>query len=83
MSAGLTPSTEKRGRRFYLIEPNEDGTVDVLLNPQSNPMTTEDGFTDYMFTAIVVRGIVPFDGIEEDIRARFQAWCESGEEISI
>ena len=29
----------------------------------------------------VVRGVVPWPGIEDDIRARYEAWCESGEEI--
>ena len=37
----------KSGRRFYSIVPNDEGTVDVLLNPDAHPMTTEDGATDY------------------------------------
>ena len=29
----------------------------------------------------VVRGVTPFEGLEEDIRARYDAWCESAEEV--
>lgn len=59
------------GRRFYSVQENEDGTVDVYLRPD------EDGLLR------VVRGVTPYDGLEEDIRARYDAWRESAEQIFI
>lgn len=40
----------------------------------------DDGLVDV--SARVVRGVVPWNGIEE-IRARYDAWCESGEVIDL
>jgi len=54
------------GRRFYSIERRGDGGVDVYLFPF-------DG------VALVLRGVDPWDGMEDDIRARYYAWCESAE----
>ena len=71
------------GRRFYSIIQRDDDLVDVYLNPEPHPLTTEDGFTDYSTMAVVVRGIVPWEGLEEDIRRRYDAWCESGTLIEI
>lgn len=59
------------GRRFYSVQENEDSTVDVYLRPD------EDGLLR------VVRGVTPYDGLEEDIRARYDAWRESAEQIFI
>lgn len=73
----------KNLRHFYTILRREDGLADVYLNPRIYPMTTEDGATDYDVTVIVVRGIEPYDGMEEDIRQRYDAWCESGEAINL
>ena len=68
------------GRRFYFILDNGDGTADVILNPRVEPMTTPDGATDYDITgALIVRGVEYTPDLEDDIRARFYAWCESGE----
>lgn len=69
------------GRQFFSIQPNGDGTVDVILRPEVHPMKTEDGFTDYDVSVLVVKGIEPFDGLEEDVRLRYDAWCEIGEEV--
>ena len=60
------------GRRFYAIDQRKDGTADVYLIPYVREYETE---------VRVVRGVVPWDGMEEDIRERFYAWCESGEMI--
>lgn len=81
MTGSTQEAPTREGRRFYSIQTREDGAVDVYLLPRVYPMTTEDGITDYDISVIVVRGVHPWDGIEEDIRARFQAWCESGEVI--
>lgn len=68
-------------RRFYAIEPREDGTVDVYLVPT---VCDRDNILqhprEYVFV-YVVRGVVPWPEIEEDIRRRFDAWCESGTRI--
>ena len=69
------------GRRFYAIHENEDGTVDVYLRPDVLPMTTQDGMTDYDIAVLIVKNVTPFDGLEEDIRARYDAWCNSAEVI--
>ena len=50
---------------------------DVTIYP------TEDGFREYDISVRIVHGVVPWDGLEEDIRARFRAWCESGEVIDL
>lgn len=70
-------------KRFYAIEPNEDGTVDVYLIPSGTVYDTDIGIKEYDVDVRVVRGVVPLEGIEDDIRTRFEAWCESGEAICI
>lgn len=69
------------GRQFYYILEQEDGTVDVYLRPDVIPATTEDGATDYDVAVLVVRGVEPFDGLEDDIRARYDKWCDSAEVV--
>jgi len=54
------------GRLFYAIEYREDGTADVTLMP-------------FEGVKIIVPGVDPWDGMEDDIRARYYAWCDSGE----
>lgn len=74
-------------KQFYRIVPNQDGsgTVDVLLSPgQPVPIyDTLTGLLDYNIKVLAVRGVVPWDGLEEDIRERYQAWCASAEVIEI
>ena len=60
-NANAPPET---GRLFYAIEYREDGTADVFLMPKEG-------------VQLAVTGIDPWDGMEEDIRARYYAWCES------
>lgn len=60
-----------KGRRFYSVQLNEDGSADVYLRPG-----TADGSV-----LLLVRGVTPYDGLDDDIRARFDAWCESAETI--
>lgn len=70
------------GRRFYFIMDNGDGTADVILNPRVEPMTTPEGATDYDISgAAIVQGVEYTPELEADIRARFYAWCASGEPI--
>ena len=56
------------GRRFYAIHRRDDGAVDVYLMPSTG-------------TVLVVTGIMPWEGMEDDIRARYGAWLASGEAI--
>lgn len=70
-------------RRFYSIDPQDDGTVDVYLYPDLVVYDTDLGIKEYDIDLRVVRGVVPWDGLEEDIRARFSAWCESADRVNI
>lgn len=82
-TANAPPET---GRHFYSIVPSGEGTVDVYLNPAIEPMTTEDGITDYDIAVRVVHGVDPLDprfggDLEGHIRAHYDAWRDSGEMI--
>jgi hypothetical protein len=68
-------------RRFYSIIEREDGLVDVYLAPEVTAYDTDVGIREYDISVIAVCGVVPWPGLEEDVRKRFDAWCESGEEI--
>lgn len=71
------------GRHFYALDPQEDGTVDVYLAPVICVYETDLGVREYDISVRIVRGVVPWPEIEDDIRARFDAWCESGEVIDL
>lgn len=72
-----------KGRRFYAIEQREDGTVDVYLAPIVCVYDTDLGVREYDISVRVVRGVEPWPELEDDIRARYEAWCESGEVIDL
>ena len=65
----------RRKRRFYSIRDNGNGTVDVYLTPEGCKSRVNRDFI------LVVRGIVPYDRLETDIRNRYNDWCESAEII--
>lgn len=69
MNRELKAGTGDRPRPFYAIRDNGDGTADVYLD------TGQDGLLR------AVRGVVPFEGMEEDIRKRYADWCASAEVI--
>ena len=71
------------GRHFYSVHENEDGTVDVYLRPDVLPKTTGDGRTDYDIAVLVVKNVEPYEGLEDDIRTRYDDWCESAEVICL
>jgi len=71
------------GRRFYAIEEQPDGTVDVYLAPVVCVYDTDLGVREYDIRVRVVRGVEPWPELEDDIRARYNAWCDSGEEIDL
>lgn len=70
-------------KKFYEIVPTGDGTVDVFLRPEVTVYDTDTGVKEYDVRVRVVRGVVPWDGLEDDIRARFDAWCNSAEVIDL
>lgn len=76
------PSVKIR-KQFYKIDPQENGTVDVYLIPDATEYSTGMGVKEFDVSLLVVRGVVPWDGLEEDIRARYDAWCDSAEAIDI
>ena len=69
--------------RFFFILDDADGTVDVYL------IDEYDTYRDEIFTRKTgyelraVKGVEPFEGIEEDIRRRFYSWLESGTRIPL
>lgn len=74
------PSESGRLRSFYDIVDNGDGTADVYLDKGTVfPMTDGDGETDYDVLCRVMRGVVLYDGIEEDIRRNYEKWYQSAE----
>lgn len=74
---------KERGRRFYAIEEQPDGTVDVYLSPVVCTYDTGFGIREYDISIRVVRGIIPWPELEEDIRQRYNSWCECGEVIDL
>ena len=72
-----------RPRSFYEIRDNGDGTADIYLDRGTVfPMTDElTGETDWDAECRVVKGVTLFDGIEEDIRRRYEDWYASAEVI--
>lgn len=71
------------GRTFYSLLTQEDGTVDVYLTPDVTVYDTDMGVREYDVSVRIVRGVVPWDGMEEDIRARYDAWCNSAEVVNL
>lgn len=82
---GYSPRDHPAGqsRRFYAIDEQPDGTVDVYLSPVVCVYDSDLGVREYDIQIRVVRGVIPWVGMEDDIRARFDSWCESAEVIEI
>lgn len=72
-----------KGKRFYSIDVREDGLVDVYLAPVVITYDTDIGIREFDISVRVVRGVEPWPELEEDVRRRYDAWCESGEEINL
>lgn len=77
-----TAHAPPKKRQFYLIQYEDDGTCTVFLQPDVTTYDAE-GVKEYDVKVRIVRGVIPYDGLEEDIRARFSAWCELGEEVNL
>lgn len=74
-SAMSTMKDKAKGLRFYSIQENQNGTVDVYLRPEP------DGKGE--LNLLLVRGVVPWDNMEEDIRKNYDAWIDSAETINL
>ena len=72
-----------RLRSFFDIVDNGDGTADIYFDKGTVfPMTDEiTGGTDVDILCRVLKGVVLFDGIEEDIRRRYEDWYQSAKII--
>lgn len=81
--SGNAPRDHPRGKQFYEIVHTGDGTVDVYLRPEVTTYDTDSGVREYDVRVCVVRGVVPWDGLEDDIRARYEAWCAEAEVIDL
>ena len=69
---------QPEGKSFYFTHKNYDGTVDVYLCPG---VENGNNSGNNYIAVRVVKGVEPFDGMEEDIRRRYSAWYDSGENI--
>lgn len=76
------PRDHPCGKHFFEIIPGDDDTVDVYLRPEITVYDTF-GVREYDVRVRVVRGVIPWDGLETDIRMRFNAWCDSAEVIDL
>ena len=70
-------------RQHYSIHDNGDGTVDVYLVPSFAVYKTDIGIDEYDIDMRVVKGIIPWDGMEDDIRIRYYDWLNSAEAIDL
>lgn len=72
-----------RLRSFFDIVDNGDGTADIYFDKGTVFPMTDDitGGHDVDILCRVLKGVVLFDGIEEDIRERYESWYESAEVI--
>lgn len=70
-------------RKFYAIDVQPDGTADVYLSPVVCVYDTDLGIREYDIQVRVIRGVVPWDGMEDDIRARYDAWCASARRVDL
>ena len=64
---------------YYSVQLITEDTADVYLFPEGRVYHLEDGKREYDVTALVVRDVHVWPGLEEDIRAHYHDWCESGE----
>lgn len=80
MMAAEKPSGKTgRLRSFFEIVENGDGTADIYFDKGTAfPMTDElTGGTDTDILCRVLKGVQLFDGIEDDIRERYESWYQS------
>lgn len=66
---------------FYSIVGNDDGTVNVYFPLSMRSYAAQDGFAEHDITVSVVEGVEPWEGMEDDIRARYYSWRDAGKTI--
>mgnify|MGYP004521259539 CR=1 FL=1 len=69
----------QKKRNFYQIHENDDGTADIYLRPEILPANLNELIVDYDVIVLVVKGVEMYDTLEDDIRARYDDWCESAD----
>lgn len=74
---------KRKKHSFFSIIHNGDGTVDIFLQPTVYVYHTDCGIDEYDISVPVIKGVVPWPEIEEDIRSRYDAWCKIAEVISL
>ena len=62
---------------FYSIRYLGNGTADVYLFPEGRVYDIGDGRREYDVTALLLEGVKVWPGMEESIRAEYQAWCDA------
>ena len=72
-----------RLRSFLEIVDNGDGTADIYFDKGTVFPMTDDltGETDHDILCRVLKGVELFDGIEDDIRERYESWYQSASVI--
>ena len=72
-----------RLRSFFEIVDNGDGTADIYFDKGTVFPMTDDltGGTDADILCRVLKGVELFDGIEDDIRERYESWYQSASVI--
>ena len=72
-----------RLRSFFEIVDNGDGTADIYFGKGTVFPMTDDltGETDHDILCRVLKGVELFDGIEDDIRERYESWYQSASVI--
>lgn len=71
----------RKKRSFFSIIRNGDGTVDVFLDPTVHVYHTDCGIDEYDISVPVIKGVVPFEGMENHIREHYHHWQEIAETI--
>lgn len=67
-----------------MIDPQTDGTVDVYLAPDAVLYRTEDGLMECeCMTVRIVKGVIPWPGLEADIRKRYYDWIGVADTIEL
>ena len=72
-----------RLRSCFEIVDNGDGTADIYFDKGTVFPMTDDltGETDHDILCRVLKGVELFDGIEDDIRERYESWYQSASVI--
>ncbi len=70
-----------RPRSFFSIKDNGDGTGDIYFDRCEGLRDADEQNAVHDTFCRVLKGVQLFDGIEDDIRERFESWYKSAEVI--